>query len=125
MAIAVVRPVFAEQSKNVPAKLAPAHSVFVMPASPREGRDPFFPESTRPFEATVSASHAVEMTALTVKGFTIMNGHPMVIINNHSFMVGDEGDVLATGGRVHLKCLEIRSDVAIVEVNGLRHEIHF
>ena len=29
-------------------------SVFAIPASPRDGRDPFFPESTRPYEEAVA-----------------------------------------------------------------------
>jgi hypothetical protein len=116
-------------AKPAPAKVtmaAPPRAVFIQPASTRDGRDPFYPESARPFEAAAaSAPHAVEMTALTVKGFSIVRGRPMVIINNHSFMVGDEGDVLGAGGRAHLRCVEIRSDTVIVEINGSRHEIHY
>lgn len=105
----------------------PPRAAFLQPASNRDGRDPFYPESTRPFEASAAASapHAVEVTTLTVKGFSIVRGRPMVIINNHSFMVGDEGDVIGIGGRAHLRCVAIRSDTVVVEVNGARHEIHY
>lgn len=102
----------------------PARSTFNQPANPKEGRDPFFPESTHPYEAAIAAQ-TVTTTTLTVKGYSIANGRPIVIINNHSFMVGDEGDVLTAGGRAHLHCLEIRNDTVIVEINGIRHEIHF
>ena len=116
-------------AKGVAAKAAPApppRATFLQPASNRDGRDPFYPESARPFEAAAaSAPHAVEVTTLTVKGFSIVRGRPMVIINNHSFMVGDEGDVIGVGGRAHLRCVEIRSATVVVEVNGARHEIHY
>jgi len=29
-------------------------SVFIMPSSPQEGRDPFYPESTRPYITSVA-----------------------------------------------------------------------
>lgn len=111
-----------------PALAPPPRAVFTQPSSVRDGRDPFFPESTRPFEALAAAAPRVgiEITSLAVKGFSIVRGRPMVIINNHSFMVGDEGDVLVAGGRrAHLRCAEIRSDTVVVEVNGARHEIHY
>ena len=105
---------------------APPRAIFIQPTSNRDGHDPFYPESGRPFEsAAASAPHAVELTTLAVKGFSVVRGRPMVIINNHSFMVGDEGDVIGTGGRAHLRCVEIRSDTVIVEINGSRHEIHY
>lgn len=120
----------AATSKIAPAKPAlpvPARSVFTQPSSNREGRDPFYPESTRAFENAqpVSGAHTVELSNLTIKGYSIVRGRPMVIINNHSFMVGDEGDVLVVGGRAHIRCVEIRSDTVVVEANGSRHEIRY
>jgi hypothetical protein len=109
-----------------PASVVAARSVFTQPASVRDGRDPFFPESTRIFETIQAATvHVVEINNLTVKGYSIVRGRPMVIINNHSFMAGDEGDVLVTGGRAHLRCLQILSSKVIVEVNGAHHEIKY
>lgn len=113
----------AEPAKAEPAKVAPARSVFVMPASPREGRDPFFPESPRPYEESVTTTNRADANAITIKGFSIERGHAMVIINNHTFAVGDEGDVLTGGSRVHLRLLEIRPTAAVIEINGSRREI--
>jgi hypothetical protein len=115
----------AKATAAAPAKPVPKKSVFVMPSSPKEGRDPFFPDSTRPYEAAVATSHVVEVTSLAVKGYSVVNGVPCVIINNHSFMAGDEGDVLTPGGRVHVRCLQIKPTVAIVDVNGRRHDLNF
>jgi len=107
------------------AKPAP-HSEFVMPAGPREGRDPFFPESTRPYEDSAPArpTQAVVVNSFTVKGLSIENGHPMVIINNHSFAVGDEGDVMTQSGRVHLRLIDIHDGIAEIEANGTRRELN-
>lgn len=123
----MVSPAFAEAPKVTPAKgvVPPPKAVFTQPATAHDGRDPFFPESTRPFESVVAAHTTVEPTTLSVKGYSIVRGRPMVIINNHSFMVGDEGDVIATGGRAHVRCIEIKSGLVIIEVNGARHEIRF
>jgi hypothetical protein len=104
----------------------PPRSVFTQPATQREGRDPFFPESTRVMDSVVAATHAMDTTTtLTVKGYSVVNGHPMVIINNHSFMTGDEGDVLSGTIRAHVHCLDIQPGTVVVEVNGARKIIHF
>lgn len=119
-------PKTAPEAAKVPPVVVPPRSVFTQPTNPREGRDPFCPESTRVFDANLSSHAAAETaTTLAVKGYTVMNGHPVVIINNHPFMAGDEGDVLSGGSRAHLRCLEIRPGTVIIEVNGARHEIHF
>jgi hypothetical protein len=119
----------ADTPKTAPAKptpLVPPRSAFTQPTGPGDGRDPFFPESTRVFDANVTTTHSTETTTtLVVKGFSIVNGRPIVIINNHSFMAGDEGDVLSNGNHAHVRCLEIRAGTVIVDVNGARHELHF
>jgi hypothetical protein len=116
----------AEPVKAAPAKLEPIKSVFTIPASPKEGRDPFFPESTRVYEVFAATTvHAVEITTLKVKGYSMINGQPMVIINNHAFMINDEGDVLTSSGRVHIRCLDIKPSNAIIEENGQIHTLRF
>ncbi len=114
----------AEPAKNPAAPQVPAHSVFVIPTNVHEGRDPFFPESTRMVDAAMAASKTVEVSALTVKGFSGTPGHRFVIINNHTFGIGDEGDVITPTGRAHIRCTEIRADVVAIEVNGQRRELH-
>jgi hypothetical protein len=49
----------------------------------------------------------------------------MVIINNHAFMINDEGDVLTSSGRVHIRCLDIKPSNAIIEENGQIHTLRF
>ena len=113
-------------AKAAPPAVVPPRSVFTQPNSPREGRDPFCPESTRVFDAMASTHAATEVaTTLAVKGYSMSNGRPMVIINNHTFTTGDEGDVLSGPNRTHIRCIEIRPGTVVVDVNGARHEIHF
>lgn len=102
------------------------NSLFIVPANAKEGRDPFFPESTRAFEAVMAASQTnrtAEITSLKVPGISGESGHLLAIINNHTFAVGDEGDVLTTSGRIHLRCIEIQPTYIVVEVSGQRHRI--
>lgn len=118
-----VRPVVAETPQATPTKPVWAHSVFQMPASARDGRDPFFPDSLRPYEESATVTNRPAATILTVKGRSIEHGHVMLIINNHTFAVGDEGDVLTGGKPAHLRLVEITADTAVVEVNGSRREL--
>jgi hypothetical protein len=111
------------QITNSPVAPVPISSVFVQPTSASEGHDPFFPESSRPYESALPTTHAIEITSLSVKGFSRVLGHEFVIINNHTFGLGDEGDVITTGGRVHIRCLEIRNNSVLIEINGQQHEL--
>ena len=94
-----------------------------MPASAHDGRDPFFPESSRPYEDAAASKHTVETNAFTIKGSSFEHGRAMVIINNHTFAVGDEGDVLTANGRVHIRLVEIRAGTATIDVNGARRDL--
>lgn len=98
-------------------------SIFLAPASNKEGRDPFFPESTRLIDAAASTNRVPQITSLKVPGISGPPEHRLAIINNHTFAVGDEGDVLTATGRIHLKCVDIQTDAVVVEVNGQLHRI--
>lgn len=107
-----------------PGKTNLIRSVFTLPSNPNEGRDPFFPESTRPYEAAVIASpRTADITSLVVKGFSGTMDHRLVIINNHTFATGDEGDVTTSAGRIHLRCIEIGTNDVLVEVGGQYHRL--
>lgn len=102
-------------------------SVFVMPTNPSQGRDPFFPESTRVYDqmlASTRTNQIVELPPLTVPGISGTPGHLLAIINNHTFAEGDAGDVLTPSGKkVHIRCVEVHADHVIVEVNGHNHRL--
>jgi hypothetical protein len=99
-------------------------SMFTLPANSRDGRDPFFPESTRVIDAEVAASHTVEITSLRVPGISGPPGHLLAIINTHTFAVGEEGDVKTASGPVHIRCLDIQANSVLVEINGQVHRIN-
>ena len=44
----------------------------------------------------------------------------MVIINNHTFVAGDEGDVRSSSGVTHIRCIEIKSDAVIIEIKAVK-----
>jgi hypothetical protein len=126
VALTAVQQAFCGAATNPPAAPpAPVSSVFTMPSNSQEGRDPFFPESTRPYQAAITASRIVMVTDLKVKGYYHDARMSLITINNHTFAVGDEADLLTTSGRVHVRCVEIRPDAVVIEANGQRQELHF
>ncbi len=109
---------------NPSAKTNSLRSVFILPANPGEGRDPFFPKSNRPYEAAMTATNnTVEVTALVVKGGSGSSDHPLVIINNHTFAAGDIADVITDEGRIRVHCVEIKPRSVVIEVGGQYHEL--
>jgi hypothetical protein len=99
-------------------------SIFNLPTSSKEGRDPFFPNSMRPYEAAYIVNHT-GTSALVLKGFSGPVDHRLVIINNHTFAEGDEEDVSTPGGRIRVRCVEIRGNSVLVEADGQRQELTF
>jgi hypothetical protein len=107
------------------AQPATTQSVFIMPANPGEGHDPFFPDSSRPYESAATPQSSNLAETLSVKGVTRVAGLYFVIIGNHTYSVGDEGEVKTSGGSVHIHVVEINASSCVVEVNGQRHELTF
>jgi hypothetical protein len=109
-----------------PDSVALPHSVFTIPSDFKEGRDPFFPDSDRPYAAVAAANPRVaDVTSLVLKGFSGALDQRLVIINNHTFAAGDEGDVITAAGRIHLTCIEIKTNSVVIEVGGQRHELFY
>jgi len=103
-----------------------SRSVFVIPKNRNEGRDPFFPTSTRPYESVASKTPVGgDLSSLVLKGISGPPDHRLAIINNHTFGVGDEGEVLTPHGRIHLRCVEIKAKSVVVESGGQRHELSY
>jgi len=96
-------------------------SQFVMPANPKAGRDPFFPSSMHPYAIKSAAKAAVvaEVT-LTLNGIT---PGKFVMINGRTFSEGEEGDVKTAAGPRRVRCLKIKDDSAIIEMDGGRREL--
>jgi hypothetical protein len=123
--VAAAPPAAAPVAQPVKPEVMP-RSVFVIPTNRNEGRDPFFPNSSRPYEAVASKNPAVsDLSLLVLKGISGPPDHRLAIINNHTFGVGDEGDVLTSHSRIHLRCVEIKARSVVVESGGQRHELSY
>ena len=125
-----------------PAKAAPAatnsasaeveipKSVFTIPTSPAEGKDPFFPKSTRLFNTVVIAASptnkqpAAIKVDLQLKGISGFADHRYAIIGTRTFEVGEEHEFATSSGRVRIRCLEITSDSVTVQVGGEQRILH-
>jgi hypothetical protein len=118
-----------------PANAAPAleaaievpKSQFIIPASPSEGRDPFFPESMRLFASQVRSAptkaSAPAPAVLVLKAISASGSRRVASINNRPFEAGEEGEVVVGTSRVRVRCLEVREDRVLVEVEGQPQEL--
>ena len=88
-----------------------------------KGRDPFFPNSSRQSIEPSESGEGQPTIVLVVKGFSGFGRHRMAIINDHTFAVGDEGEVLTAGGRIRIRCVEIHDDVAVVTIGNASEKI--
>jgi hypothetical protein len=98
-------------------------SVFVDPATPLDGKDPFFPQSTRhrpppPVSTPVATKPAPPPIDLELKGISGTPERRLAIINNATFETGEQAEVVTSQGRVRITCKEIKADSVEVVVNG-------
>ena len=113
---------------NMPAMEKPIpRSVFVVPTRPEEGKDPFFPASSRLFsppaaEHDKAGPHPAAFE-LRLSGYSGGRNNLLAIINGQSFAVGEEHDVLSGTVRVHVRCLSIAPELVVVTANGERREL--
>jgi hypothetical protein len=98
-------------------------SVFIIPTNPQQGRDPFYPYSSRP-PGSSSAPNPAAATNLVLKGFSGTPGHRLAIINGQTFEQGEEAEVITTMGRILVRCVEIKAESVTVEVGGQRNVLH-
>ncbi len=122
----------AKPSTNAaPAQLEIPKSIYIVPTRAKEGRDPFFPNSTREYTTADGKSARSAKTAATadalldLKGFSARPGFRLAIINDHSFGVGEEGEVNTPAGRIRIRCVAIKDDSVVVEIGGERRELQF
>lgn len=103
-------------------------SVFAVPASSNEGRDPFFPKlwervtSTTPENTKVVKPSADQ---LVLQGISGGADRRLCVINGRTLAVGDEQEVSIPGGVLKVKCLEINETFVVIELAGSRRELQF
>ena len=126
-ALVMAVPAAAAPSGQTTATEAAIRSAFVIPSNPQEGRDPFFPDSSRPYRhAQATTQHLVaDVTSLVLKGISGPSDHRLAIINNRTFAVGDEQDLVTPQGRLRVHCVEIKPDSVVVEFAGESHELKY
>ena len=103
-------------------------SVFTTPASLKDGRDPFFPNSTywlNGVGAVVykpSTPSHTEVT-LVLNGLSGTAGHRLAMINGHTMAEGEAAEVTTASGRIRVRCVEIKAESVVVEVGTERREL--
>jgi hypothetical protein len=92
---------------------------------PKFGRDPFFPNSERrkatneAVQVDVPAAHY----KFRLQGISGPMERRLAIIQNRTFAVGEEADMKIEGKPLKVRCLEIKEQSVIIEVNGSKQEI--
>jgi hypothetical protein len=102
-------------------------SIFTVPASRTQGRDPFFPDSTYwlgggSVTPIVSPKQHIE-AALVLNGLSGTPDHRLAMINGRTMAEGEEAEVPISSGRLKVRCLIINSNSAVVEIGGQRQEL--
>ena len=103
------------------AEAKPGHSIFVVPKDPKEGKDPFFPRSLRPYGTGSTAiktgsSNTPPAIELNLNGISGNAEKPLAIINNVTFGINDDNDVIIKGRRIKIRCLDINLEERRVRV---------
>jgi hypothetical protein len=126
LALVMVLPLAAAPVTQPPAPEVVPRSIFVIPTNPQEGRDPFFPNSTRPYENAPASKKSVgDVSSLVLKGISGPPDHRLAIINNRTLAVGDEQDLTTPQGRIHIRCVEIKANSVVIESSGQNHELKY
>jgi hypothetical protein len=99
-------------------------SVFTLPSSPKEGRNPFFPQSTAAVPANPKPTEADFGAAAFVLNGITSPPKRTAMINGRPFETGEESEIkLPSGSKILVKCVEIRDDSAVILVAGQRREL--
>ena len=101
------------------------HSVFVQPKNQQQGRDPFFPDSIRPYGSvsTAPTNSSVSSASLVLNGLSGTGQKRLAIINGSTVAEGEESNIPTPTGRVRVRCVEIKDSSVIIEVGNELREI--
>jgi hypothetical protein len=105
----------------------PPLSTFVVPRKPIDGRDPFFPNSTRVFDTDSAPTNRTPTVVadLVLKGISGTAEQPLAIINSTTFTAGEINEVLLKTGRMRIQCVEINmaAGSVLIQIGGERREL--
>lgn len=102
-------------------------STFVLPRQISEGRDPFFPNSSRVYGTdAVKVADAPKVDFdLSLKGISGTQEQPLAIINTTTFTTGESNEVITRNGRPKITCVEINMNAGtvLVQIGAERREL--
>lgn len=102
-------------------------STFVIPKQPSEGRDPFFPDSTRVYNVNVIQTPETPKVEadLVLKGISGTPEQPLAIINTTTFTTGEVNEVITKTGRPKITCVEINmsAGTVLIQIGAERREL--
>jgi hypothetical protein len=109
--------------RSVPEVSIP-QSIFTIPSQPSEGRNPFFPQTVlRVVIPTINPETSVDTSSFVLNGITSPPKRT-AMINGRTFEPGEEGEVkLPAGGRMLIKCEQVKAESAVVVIAGQRREL--
>jgi len=80
-----------------------------------QGKDPFYPRSTRhALTASTPKERVLDVSQLKCNGISGGAGSRVAIINNRNFAAGEDGEVTTPGGRMRIRCEEIKEESVVV-----------
>jgi hypothetical protein len=98
-------------------------SIFIIPSTPKEGRNPFFPQSATAAPPLRLTEAPLDTSGLVLNGITSPPKRT-AMINGRTFEPGEEADVkMPSGAKVLIKCEEIRAESAVILIMGQRREL--
>jgi len=101
-------------------------SVFNPPSVPKEGCDPFFPTSVRPYaSAVITNAPTADFSSLLIQGISGTPDHRLAIINKVTFAAGDEAEVFSSQGRIRIRCIVVTDNSAVIEAAGQRQILYY
>lgn len=109
-------------TNSAPAEIP--QSVFVNPGNPSDGRDPFFPKSLRPYSSGQSITNSLPQAYdLVLNGLSGTPEHRLAMINGRTFAEGEKAEVTTRNGRALLRCIQIKDESVVIEIEGSRREL--
>lgn len=102
-------------------------SEFSIPRKVTEGKDPFFPNSTRVYGADVTAKPEATQIApdLALKGISGTPEQPLAIINTTTCTTGELAEIITKSGRMRVQCVEINmaKGTVLLQIGAERREL--
>jgi hypothetical protein len=126
--ISILLPRSRGADNSLPSSIVPAgapKSEFV--DDPGNGKDPFFPRSTRRKAVVKTLDTAppdpTVPSFITLRGLSFSQGRKLAIINNYTLGEGEEFSLKVNGQVLKIKCIEIKEKSVIIETGGATKEI--